>query len=317
MFPFPDEIHNVTDAPVIISRSPTINPMIHPRYGEFKIDTHSKHNSEHCWIHDGRKAWLNTLIWRSLVTREFFLFPRLFDLLGLSCVLLAKRAHCSRFPLFIPPSSNNNSPFYFFSEFLAASITSTCVDSFCISTNTFPLGFEISHVRDLLPQPSSLSDPMAPSWIPAGIRVSTVTLPSQLLLPACTQITRPLLVFCPPAYFVIDAPSPTRQRMDSTRIIGFEYRDGPDEPSRPMLVTKNGKAPPLSLCFRTFLSFVTLLMFVYLYIVLGRVPAAVTSIPSGVQTNVQHLLRPFLTFTTCAYEMTMHDCILTWIAMFV
>jgi hypothetical protein len=98
------------------------------------------------------------------------------------------------------------------------------------------------------------------------------------------------LVFCPPAYFVIEEPSPARQRMDSAGIIGFEYRDGPDEPPQLMLVTKkNVKASlhsrsasvrsfPLSPC----------LMFVYLYLVLSRVPAAVTSIPSGVQTNLQH-----------------------------
>jgi hypothetical protein len=41
-------------------------------------------------------------------------------------------------------------------------------------------------------------------------------------------------------------------------------------------------------------------MFVYLYLlypVLGRVPAAVTSKRSGVRINIQHPLRPFLTFT--------------------
>jgi hypothetical protein len=58
-------------------------------------------------------------------------------------------------------------------------------------------------------------------------------------------------------------------------------------------------------------------MFVYLYLVLGRVPATVTSTPSGIQTNIQHPLRPFLTLTTCACGMTTHDCTLTRIAMFV
>jgi hypothetical protein len=109
---------------------------------------------------------------------------------------------------------------------------------------------------------------------------STITLPSsQLPLPARTQPTRPPrllsltsgrfsrppwimpschLVFCPPPYFVIDEPSPARQRLDSAGIIGFEYRDGP--PPRLMLVTKHGKASlhSHSASVRTFLSSVTL-----------------------------------------------------------
>jgi hypothetical protein len=128
------------------------------------------------------------------------------------------------------------------------------------------------------------------------------------------------LVFCPPAYFVIEEPSPARQRMDGGGIIRFEYRDGPDDPPRLMLVTKNGKASlhfhsasvpyvgsfPLSPC----------LMFFYLCLSLGRVPAAMTTIPSGVQTNIQPL-RPFLIFTTCTHGMTTHDRTLTRIVMFV
>jgi hypothetical protein len=92
--------------------------------------------------------------------------------------------------------------------------------------------------------------------------------------------------------------------------------------ARPMLVAKNGEAShrsrsvsvrpfPLSPC----------LMFVHLYLVLDRVPPAVTSVPSAVQinlpTNVRHALRLFFRLTICACGMTTHDCTLTRIAMFV
>jgi hypothetical protein len=80
------------------------------------------------------------------------------------------------------------------------------------------------------------------------------------------------LVFCPPAYFVIEEPSPTRQRMDGGGIIGFEYRDGPDEPPRLMLITKNGKASlhSHSASVRTFLSSVVTLSDVRLSIYSSR-----------------------------------------------
>jgi hypothetical protein len=48
--------------------------------------------------------------------------------------------------------------------------------------------------------------------------------------------------------------------------------------------------PALSLCFRTFFPWSPCLMFVYLHLVLGPVPAALTSITSAVQINVRRAL---------------------------
>jgi hypothetical protein len=66
-------------------------------------------------------------------------------------------------------------------------------------------------------------------------------------------------VFCLPLCF-IEELSPTRQQMN-TAIIGFEYRDGPDE--LPTCTADAGRKErrsfsPLSLCFHTFISFVAL-----------------------------------------------------------
>ena len=48
--------------------------------------------------------------------------------------------------------------------------------------------------------------------------------------------------------------------------------------------------PALSLCFRTFFPWSPCLMLVYLYLFLGRVPAALTSIASTAQINVRRAL---------------------------
>ena len=96
----------------------------------------------------------------------------------------------------------------------------------------------------------------------------------------------------------------------------------PPHARRLMLVAENGGASHRShsVCVRPF-PLSPCLVFVYLYLVLGCLPAAVINMPSVVQinllTNDPHVLRLFFTFVICACGMTVHNCTLTRIAMFV
>ena len=84
----------------------------------------------------------------------------------------------------------------------------------------------------------------------------------------------------------------TYKRMNRTRIIEFEYRDGSDgqTPAADAVRRERRGFPALSLCFCTFFPWSPCLMFVYLYPVPGPVLAALTSKPSVIQINVRRTL---------------------------
>ena len=131
------------------------------------------------------------LIWRSLVTREFF-FSLVILMFLISPTASRLNAHILQISVhsFIPREYQLS--FYFLPEFLArsSSITSffysTYVNPFFISSRFWD--FLPLYIRNLPLQPSSLSDPMTPS----GITDSIITLPSSQLLPAArTHPTHP------------------------------------------------------------------------------------------------------------------------------
>ena len=91
--------------------------------------------------HGKESRWPQDLTKHTRLMKWVFLFSRFSDALALPSVLLAKRAHYSRFI----PSQNNNCPDFlpepldrFHHHFFASII-------FLISANPFPLDFEISH----------------------------------------------------------------------------------------------------------------------------------------------------------------------------
>ena len=182
-------------------------------------------------------------------------------------------------------------------------------------------------------------DPFVNSWRDDGL-YRYFTLLSQLSLPARTQPTRPSPSFAvrlvrSPALLgschlitlfsvhqrtsSLKSPHPQDSRWTVFASLGLNIEMALMNPHAHGRCWSQRMARPLhsrSASVRSF-PLSPCLMFVCLYLVLGRVPAAVTSIPSGVRTNVQHPLGPFLTFTTCACGMTTHDCTLTQMAMFI
>ena len=281
-------------------------------------------------IHNGHKAWLNTLedSWEypnnlgwSLVS---FSFPCL-----LAVVSSLLNAHVQ---VLIPLRNFVKQPFFYsLLEFLPDSTTFifTSIPFLSQPCNPSPLSFEISHlyVPDISLQNfySSLT-PWPPyesmfRFLIEGLYnyFILISIPTASMDAAHSPSLATRLVRFPwvmPSNHLISGhqrtmsvKSPTHQRTNRIRIIEFEYRNGRNE--RAPHGWGHGEAA-LSLCFRTFFPLSLCLIFVYLYLVLSYVPAALTGILLAVRIFLQHVLCAFLTFTIGAYGMDdntrLHTC---------